>query len=91
MYLSRPGAESRKAHAALLSIVLMAAVSAFLLLPLPATASEPTATVLAAGPGFSDAEDGLGLGLDGPQPVRDALLTIVYNAGTLGELHPCPT
>lgn len=35
--------------------------------------------------------DGETLDLPDELSQKDALLTIVYNASTYGELHPCPT
>lgn len=79
--------------AALLCITLMTAVIVFSWFPRPASASPssflPPATDDAP---FSADLDALGLGRHDPLHTgKDALLTIFYNAGTLGELHPCPT
>lgn len=51
---------------------------------LPVFLSEKTAS----GAGFTEA-DGLDLPVGPPQ--KEALLSILYEASTYGELHPCPT
>ena len=39
----------------------------------------------------TDTIDGVDLELPGGKPGKDALLTILYDASTYGEMSPCPT
>ncbi len=39
----------------------------------------------------TDSLDGVDLELSVGKPAKDALLTILYDASTYGEMNPCPT
>ena len=63
------------------------AVLFFLAAALPVFSSRAAAAP-ASEAGIAEA-DGLELSVGSPQ--KEALLSILYNASTYGELHPCPT